>query len=256
MVYNVHSSVTRSTVVFFSWSFFAYLRNRIIESGECHNSLNFCTRLQLFGSADSFFVCRFHRCLSLSNGFIVLPRTAKICECCSRPLCSYSAALLEAILQRCAFRTVAVTVLNCCKRQSFCITTFTSTLANWRTKRTAVTRRFQRLNRVIQWFISSNRKTAFSTDKIFDLLFTMSNLFPMIKLITATCALFPSLPALPASWCWSKIDRAGPQLMINQTSGKLTPMQSAVVAIITRFTPQDLNCSITLSLLLCQELEW
>ena len=151
---------------------------------------------------------------------------------------------------------IAVTVLNCCKRQSFCITTFTSTLANWRTKRTAVTRRFQRLNRVIQWFIRSNRKTAFSTDKIIDLLFTMSNLFPMIKLITATCALFPSLPALPASWCWSKIDRAGPQLMINQTSGKLTPMQSAVVAIITRFTPQDLNCSITLSLLLCQELEW
>ena len=112
---------------------------------------------------------------------------------------------------------IAVTVLNCCKRQSFCITTFTSTLANWRTKRTAVTRRFQRLNRVIQWFIRCNRKTAFSTDKIFDLLFTMSNLFPMIKLITATCALFPSLPALPASWCWSKIDRAGPQLMINQT---------------------------------------
>ena len=123
-------------------------------------------------------------------------------------------------------------------------------------KRTAVTRRFQRLNRVIQWFIRSNRKTAFSTDKIFDLLFTMSNLFPMIKLITATCALSPSLPALPASWCWSEIDRAGPQLMITQTSGKLTPMQSAVIAIITRFTPQDLNCSITLSLLLCQELEW
>ena len=132
---------------------------------------------------------------------------------------------------------IAVTVLNCCKRQSFCITTFTSTLANWRTKRTGVTRRFQRLNRVIQWFIRSNTKTA-------------------LKLITTTCALFPSLPALPASWCWSKIDWAGPQLMIKQTSGKLTPMQSAVVAIITCFTPKDLNCSITLSLLLCQELEW
>ena len=103
---------------------------------------------------------------------------------------------------------------------------------------------------------TQQQENSLCTDKIFDLLFTMSNLFPMIKLITATCALFPSLPALPASWCWSKIDRAGPQLMINQTSGKLTPMQSAVVAIITRFTPQDLNCSITLSLLLCQELEW
>ena len=42
-----------------------------------------------------------NRCLSLSNGFITLPRTAKICDCCSQPLCSYSAALLEAILQHC-----------------------------------------------------------------------------------------------------------------------------------------------------------
>ena len=104
MVYNVHSSVTRSTVIFFSRSFFAYLPNRIIKSGKCHNSLNFCTRLQLFGSADSVCVSfppLLNRYLSLSNGFIALPRTAKICDCCSQPLCSYSAALLEAILQRC-----------------------------------------------------------------------------------------------------------------------------------------------------------
>ena len=38
------------------------LPNLIIESGKCHNSLNFCTRLQLFGSADNVFVCPFHRC--------------------------------------------------------------------------------------------------------------------------------------------------------------------------------------------------
>ena len=53
-----------------------------------------------------------NRCLSLSNGFIALPRTAKICDCCSQPLCSYSAALLEAILQRCNSAARFVRVFN------------------------------------------------------------------------------------------------------------------------------------------------
>ena len=41
------------------------------------------------------------------------------------------------------------------------------------------------------------------------------------------------LPARPASWCWSRMLRAGPQLIIKRMSGKLTPILRAVVAMTT-----------------------
>ena len=51
------------------------------------------------------------RCLSLSKGFPLQRKTAKICYCCSQLFYSSFVALLEVILQRCTARFVRVHTL-------------------------------------------------------------------------------------------------------------------------------------------------
>ena len=120
MVYNVHSSVTRSTVIFFSRSFFAYLPNRIIESGECHNSLNFVHVCSYLAALTAFLCVVSTAAKPLLITFKQLhsaARTAKICDCCSL-FCCYSAAS-AAILQHflkpfCSAATALRVSYGCC----------------------------------------------------------------------------------------------------------------------------------------------
>ena len=55
---------------------------------------------------------------------------------------------------------------------------------------------------------------------------------------------------------WDGMGWARPQFITNRTLGEFSPIQSAVEATTSLFTPEHLNCSITLFLLLLQELEW